>query len=299
MKTKRPAMGRGLGALLDSTEIDITTKREIVKKYSPSNFAMIPLDNISTNPFQPRTVFEEEALSNLVESIKTQGIIQPVTVRMVGDDKYQLISGGRRLKASKMAGLTEIPAYIRTADDMQMLQMGLVENIQREDLDPIEIAISFQMLIEECKLTHDALSQNVGKNRTTITNYLRLLKLPAEIQIALRKNLINMGHARALINIDTPSSQLKLYNEIIKYDLSVRKVETLVRSLSKDKSDKKTNANEKLAIKSQYSDISENIRNLLNTKIELKRNNKGRGSIVISFSSDEELQRIVDFLNKK
>jgi ParB family transcriptional regulator, chromosome partitioning protein len=298
MKTKRPAMGRGLGALLDSTEIDITTKREIVKKYSPSNFAMIPLDNITTNPFQPRTVFEEKALTELVESIRAQGIIQPVTVRMVGDDKYQLISGGRRLKASKMAGLTEIPAYIRTADDMQMLQMGLVENIQREDLDPIEIAISFQMLIEECKLTHEALSQNIGKNRTTITNYLRLLKLPAEIQIALRKNRINMGHARALINIDTPAIQLKLFNEIIKHDLSVRKVENLVRNLAINKTEKISNEKEDLSDNTMYTAIQDNIGNLLDTKIELKRNNKGRGTIVIRFTSDEELQRIVDFLNK-
>lgn len=289
-------MGRGLSALLDDASSEENINKERTEKYSPVNFAMIPLEQISANPFQPRTVFEEQALMELVESIKKQGIIQPVTVRKVGDDKFQLISGGRRFKACLIAELTEVPAYIRLADDIQMLEMALVENIQRENLDAIEIAISFQRLIEECKLTHDALSHNVGKNRTTITNYLRLLKLPAEIQIGLRHDKISMGHARALININDAKLQLKIFNDILKHDLSVRKVETLVRGIDKVKIDSEKNAaNAKPA--NIYEEIGKKLGSKLNTKVELKRNDNGRGSIVIRFSSDEELQRIVNRLS--
>ena len=288
-------MGRGLNALLDSAETgDVRHEREsnndLSSKYSElsTHFSMIPLERISANPFQPRTVFEEQALQDLVESIRKQGIIQPITVRLVGGDRYQLITGGRRYKASVLAELTEIPAYIRVADDTQMLEMALVENIQREELDPIEIAISFQRLIEECSLTHDALSHNVGKNRTTITNYLRLLKLPAEIQIALRSNKISMGHARALISISDSASQLKVFMDILKHDLSVRKVETIVRDLGKVKiTMPKANA------VIRYDEIAENLSTVLNTKVDLKRNNKGKGSISITFSSEDELNRII------
>lgn len=292
MKTKRPAMGRGLSALLDSSDLELRDRRETGVKYSPVNFAMVALDKIIANPFQPRTVFEEQALLELVESIKKQGIIQPVTVRIVGDEKFQLISGGRRYQAAKMANLGELPAYIREADDGQMLQMALVENIQREDLDPIEIAVSYQRLIEECNLTHDALSHNVGKNRTTITNYLRLLKLPAEIQIALRNNKITMGHARALISINDSDRQLHLFNEIIKYDLSVRKIETLVRDIDKIKKNK-------VKIKSdiRYVEIAHQISSLLNAKVSLTRKSDGKGSIIIRFFSNEDLKRITKKLN--
>ena len=258
---------------------------------------MIPLERISANPFQPRTVFEEQALQELVESIKKQGIIQPITVRKVGGDRFQLITGGRRYKASVLAELNEIPAYIRVADDTQMLEMALVENIQREDLDPIEIAISFQRLIEECSLTHDALSQNVGKNRTTITNYLRLLKLPAEIQIALRNNKISMGHARALISISDSVSQLRLFRDIIKHDLSVRKVEKVVSEFRVLSSELKTKHKTRNTKHESGDDILiQNLNSILNTKVDIKRNNNGRGSITISFMSDEELNRIIKIL---
>jgi ParB family chromosome partitioning protein len=294
MKNKRPAMGRGLSALLDISENEPANSGVVVNKISPVNFAMLPLEQISANPFQPRTVFEEQALLELVESVIKQGIIQPVTVRKVGDDKFQLISGGRRFKAAKMAELHEIPAYIRVADDIQVLEMALVENIQRENLDPIEIAVSFQRLIEECNLTHDALSANVGKNRSTITNYLRLLKLPAEIQIALRNSKITMGHARALINIIDAKVQLKLFNEILKHDLSVRNVENMVRNIDRIKPEKSKPKSD-----NRYNDISRILSNALNAKISLKRNKEGNGSIIIRFSSDQELNRIINLLNIK
>jgi ParB family transcriptional regulator, chromosome partitioning protein len=302
MKTKRPAMGRGLSALLDSSEVG--SQKSEVRSHAADvetlhatslHFSMIPLERISANPFQPRTVFEEQALQELVESIKKQGIIQPITVRMVGGDRFQLITGGRRYKASVLAELTEIPAYIRVADDTQMLEMALVENIQREDLDPIEIAISFQRLIEECSLTHDALSKNVGKNRTTITNYLRLLKLPAEIQIALRNNKISMGHARALISISDSASQLRLFKDILKRDLSVRKVENFVRDIGKVKVETR-HALTLQDIKTGDDELAGNLSSALNTKVDIKRKNNVRGSINIHFNSDEELNRIIDTL---
>ncbi|HZX62867.1 MAG TPA: ParB/RepB/Spo0J family partition protein, partial [Bacteroidales bacterium] len=207
MQGKKKALGRGLSAILESPETDITS-RDISGEYVVGAIAHIAVEKIEPNPFQPRMQFNEEELAELTLSIQAQGIIQPITVRKLGYDKYQLISGDRRLKAARLAGLTEIPAYIRVANDEQMLELALVENIQREELNPLEIAISFQRLLDECKLKQEELSQKIGKDRSTIANYIRLLKLPTEIQIAIRDKKISMGHARALITIDDVKTQL-------------------------------------------------------------------------------------------
>jgi len=233
------------------------------------------------------------ALNNLAQSIKEQGIIQPITVRKLGYDKYQLISGERRLKAAHIAKLKEIPAFIRLADDQQMLEMALVENIQREDLNALDIAISYNRLIEECKLTQSKLSQRVGKNRTTITNYIRLLKLPAEIQIALRDNKVSMGHARSLINIEETELQLSILKKIISQGLSVREVESIVKGINngehKDKPKRKS-----LPVK--YNKLQNQLSTKFPAGVEIKRNNKGKGSIVIPFKSDEDLEKIVSII---
>lgn len=298
MNAKRKALGRGLSALLDNTDTDITIKGGLSENYVVGSVANIPLNKIEKNPFQPREDFDKASINELAKSIEKQGLIQPITVRKIGYDKYQLISGERRIRALTQAGLNEIPAYIRIADDQQMLEMALVENIQRENLNAIEIAISFNRLIEECKLTQQGLSSRVGKNRTTITNYIRLLKLPAEIQIAIRDNKISMGHARAIISIDDPIYQTSILNNIIDEDLSVREVEKLVRDLSKIKL--KTNSKEKNIYKlpEKYEIVKEKLGEKLNTKIELKRNNKGKGNIVIQFKSDKELDAIISILEK-
>ena len=225
---KKNALGRGLGALIEGVEKEVLEKKVEANKD-------IPIDSIDANPFQPRTTFDAQSLEELASSIKKLGVIQPLTVREAGNGRYQLIAGERRLRAAKLTGLTHVPAYIRTADDQAMLELALVENIQREDLDAIEVAISFQRLTEECKLTQEELSARVGKQRSTVANYLRLLKLPAEIQLGIRNKQLMMGHARALINIEDPKKQIDVYYKIIEDDLSVRQVEKLVRELDFDK----------------------------------------------------------------
>lgn len=288
MAAKKKALGRGLGALIEDSE-------KVLE--NDDNISEINISYIDVNPFQPRTQFDEEALSELSNSIKKLGIIQPITVRKINNKKYQLITGERRLRASKLAGLTQIPAYVRTADDQAMLELALVENIQREDLDAIEVAISYQRLIEECKLTQEVLSDRVGKKRSTITNYLRLLKLPAEIQLGIRSKYISMGHARALVNIEDAKSQLDIFKKIIEQGLSVRKVEDLVRELSNhnnnnDNSDKSVNNNE------EYVQLQKQLSNFFNTHVDFKRNLKGKGKIIIPFKTDEELERIVGIFDK-
>eukprot|EP01034_Spumella_vulgaris_P002313 gene2313-3005_t len=228
MNAKKKGLGRGLSALLTGSDTEDLLTPEAAEK-RPAGVAAIPVDLIETNPFQPRTEFDETALAELSESIQALGIIQPITVRKTDNGRYQLISGERRFRASKLAGLEEIPAYIRTTNDQGMLEMAIVENIQRENLNAIEVAISFKRLADECSLTQEQLSERVAKKRSTITNYLRLLKLPAEIQAGIRENLISMGHARALINLPSEAQQLKIFNQIIEKDLSVRAVEDLVR----------------------------------------------------------------------
>ena len=231
LQNKKRGLGRGLDAILQSPETDITSS-DISGNYVAGAVAEINIDFIEANPFQPRTDFDESALNELAESIKIQGVIQPVTVRKMGRDKYQLISGERRLRASKLAGLKTIPVYIRVANDEQMLEMALIENTHREGLNAIEVALSYQRLIEECNITQEELGEKVGKDRSTVTNFLRLLKLPPEVQVALRDGFISMGQARAIINIDDKTKQLIILKEIIDKDLSVRQVEELVRSLN-------------------------------------------------------------------
>ncbi|MBU2650176.1 MAG: ParB/RepB/Spo0J family partition protein [Bacteroidetes bacterium] len=290
MKTKKRALGRGLDAILQSPEIDIQSE-EIAENYIVGAIANIPLDNIEANPFQPRDFFEEDSLVELGASIKEQGIIQPITVRKLGIDRFQLISGERRLRAAKLIGLEEIPCYIRVANDEQMLEMALIENIHRENLNAIEIAISYQRLIEECSLTHEQLSAKVGKKRATITNYLRLLKLPAPVQIALRDDKISMGHARALINITNEDQQVKILNKTIQKELSVRQVEDAVRLLNRER---------KLPpdIPDNFIRLQERFSSFLNTRVEVKMNNKGKGSIVIPIETQEDLDKILQMLEK-
>ncbi len=226
--TKKNALGRGLGALIEGVE------KEVLEKKVEAN-QDISVDSIDGNPFQPRTSFDEQSLEELASSIRKLGIVQPLTVRETGGGRYQLIAGERRLRAARLAGLTHVPAYIRTADDQAMLELALVENIQREDLDAVEVAISFQRLIEECKLTQEQLSERVGKQRSTVANYLRLLKLPAEIQLGIRNKHLTMGHARTLVNIEDPKKQINVYYKIIDGELSVRQAEELVRHLQSEK----------------------------------------------------------------
>jgi ParB family chromosome partitioning protein len=291
MNPKKKALGRGLSAILESPETDITSK-DISGDFVAGAIASLPIEQIEANPFQPREEFNPEALSELAESIKEQGIIQPITVRKMGYDKYQLISGERRLKASKLAGLTEIPCYIRIANDQQMLEMALVENIQRESLNALEIAISYQRLLDECELTQEELSQRVGKNRTTVTNYLRLLKLPAEVQVAVRDNKITMGHARALINIDDQLTQTTILRNIILKDLSVREVEEIVRNLNRQPAAPKEK--QTVSIPEDIENFRDQIAGKFNTKVNVSMNNKGKGNIVINFGSQKQLRSILE-----
>ncbi len=294
--SKKPALGRGLGALLQNAETDITigsTEEDMGNIVGA--VSSIPIANIEANPFQPRTQFEKDALVGLSDSIKELGIIQPVTVRKLGYGKYQLISGERRFRASQIAGLVEVPAFIRIANDQEMLEMALVENIQRQDLDAIEVAFSYQKLIEECGLTQEKMSERVGKKRSTVANYLRLLKLPAEIQLAIRTKDISMGHARALVNIDDEKKQLAISRKVVKEGLSVRQVEELV----KGKKEKKTLTAKKEGIPDlsfTQQKIREDLSDFLNTNVQLQSNSKGKGKLTIPFATEKELERIIELL---
>ncbi|MBN2614187.1 MAG: ParB/RepB/Spo0J family partition protein [Bacteroidales bacterium] len=294
-KSTKRVLGRGLDAILSSPDTDITSK-DISGNYVAGAIAELDIDKIEANPFQPRSDFDEKMLNELAESIKIQGVIQPITVRKMGRDQYQLIAGERRLKASKLAGVEKIPAFIRVANDEQMLELALIENIHRQDLNAIEVAISYKRLMEECKLTQEKLSERVGKNRSTITNFLRLLKLPPEIQIALRDASISMGHARALISVEEEGSQLRVLKKIITEGLSVRQVEEMVRKLNAPQSEPPKK--EERQIPEQYKELPARLSETLGTKVSMKRNNKGEGTIVISFKSDNELEKIVSFLKK-
>lgn len=290
---KKNALGRGLGALIEEADSSVLERRNALA-VAPTY--EIEVDKIDVNPFQPRKNFDEDALAELATSIREIGIIQPITIRKINEDKYQLIAGERRMRAAKIAGLTKVPAFVREAEDQDMLEMSLVENIQREDLDAIEVAIGYQRLIDECNLTQENLSIRVGKKRSTITNYLRLLKLPGEIQLGIRDKKITMGHARAIINIENPEKQIYIYNKAVRDDLSVRGVEELVRKISKTESDSTNKSGSFLP--EEYKQLQKQLSGFFNTKIEMKRNNKGKGSIVITFSSDEELERIMGIFDK-
>ena len=297
MVNKKQALGRGLSALLRDPESDITTKISAAQNNRVVGaIAEISINEIVANPFQPRSVFEEKALVELAASIKEHGIIQPVTVRKVGNDKYQLISGERRFRATQVANIKSIPAYIRLADDQTMLEMALVENIQRESLDAIEVAISFKRLIDECDLTQEQLSDKVSKNRSTVTNYLRLLKLPAEIQMAIRTKEITMGHAKAMLAIGNEQEQLELLERVRQENLNVRDTEKLASGTD-------TSLVPKPSIKNFLTPDLENRRNYLsenlNNKVELKRSRAGKGKLVINFGSDSDLNRILSLLEKE
>lgn len=288
---KQPALGRGLGALLQNTETDITTSGTAIA----GSISLLPIDSIEANPFNPRTNFEKEALDDLCRSIQVHGIIQPLTVRKLGRDKYQLISGERRFRASQLAGLTEVPAYIRIANDQTMLEMALVENIQREDLNAIEVAISYQRLIEECKLTQEQLSEKIAKSRSNIANYLRLLKLPVEIQAGVRDNLISMGHARALVTIPDEAEQIRRFNLIISENLSVRDIENLSKTGIKTVTTTTSKSIPKALNPSQEA-IKNFISDRFSTKVSIEKAAKGNGKLVLHFNSEIDLNRLIELL---
>ena len=257
----------------------------------------IKLEEIEVNPFQPRADFDPQALQELSSSIKVHGVIQPITVRKISDRKYQLISGERRLRASKMAGMKDIPAYVRTANDQEVVEMALIENIQREDLNAIEVALTYQRLIDECSLTHENLGERLGKDRSTVTNFLRLLKLPPEIQKALRSKVLSMGHARAIIAVPEVDKQLYVLKEIDSKGLSVRKTEELVRLLSSGSSAKKATKKEE-ALPASYKSVQTKLMDLFETKVKIKKTAADKGEIVIPFYSVSDLNRLLDIIEK-
>jgi ParB-like partition proteins len=287
---KRAALGRGLDALITMDDI---------KTSGSSSISEIELSKIQPNPEQPRTVFEEEALEELATSIRSLGIIQPITLREISPEKYMIISGERRYRASLKAGLEHIPAYIKTADDENVVEMALIENIQREDLNSIEIALTYQKLIDIYGLTQERLSERVGKKRATIANYLRLLKLPAEIQVGIKDKKIDMGHARALIPIDDPKQQLELYERILTEKLSVRNVEELVREGNKEGvPEKKDKKERKPMLPEEFNLLKEHLSSFFNSKVQLTCNDKGKGKITIPFSSEEQLEELISMFDK-
>ena len=294
-ETKKSGLGKGLDLILGSPETDITSK-DISGDFVAGAVAEIDINLIETNPFQPRTEFDETALRELAQSIKEQGVIQPVTVRKLGYNKYQLISGERRLRASKMAGMKTIPVFIRVANDEQMLELALIENIHRENLNAIEVAISYQRLIDECNMTQEEVSDKVGKSRSAVANFLRLLKLPAEVQIAIRDGHISMGHARALININDKEEQLKLLQQIIMEEMTVRQTEEMADKAKgkADKERKQTNF-----IPEHFKSKIKTLSQTLNTKVKVKRDIKGHGSVVIDFKDEAEFDRIMELFNHK
>jgi ParB family transcriptional regulator, chromosome partitioning protein len=289
--TKKNALGRGLGALIEGVE------KEVLERKVEANL-QISIDSIDGNPFQPRTRFDETALEELASSIRQLGIVQPLTLRETGNGRYQLIAGERRLRAARLAGLTHVPAFIRTADDQAMLEIALVENIQREDLDAVEVAISYQRLIEECKLTQEQLSDRVGKQRSTVANYLRLLKLPAEIQLGIKNKQLSMGHAKTLINIEDPKKQIKVYYKIIDDDLSVRSTEELVRVLQTEIIKDPLKVEKKKKLNEDFTQLSNHLEKVFSSKVNFRINEKGKGKIVILFDSPEEMERILGLFDK-
>lgn len=293
-------MGKGIRALLAGLDEDT----EVLKISAQDEDSIvntvpkIPLDQIEVNPFQPRADFNEQALQELAASIKVHGVIQPITVRKITDKKYQLIAGERRLRASKIAGLTDIPAYVRTANDQEVVEMALIENIQREDLNAIEVALTYQRLIDECDLTHENLGDRLGKDRSTVTNYLRLLKLPPEIQKALRDKSISMGHARAIINVPEVDKQLYILKEIREKALSVRKTEDLVRLISSSPNKQKKEGAKSEPLSAAYKQVEIRLMDALETKVKIKRGKDDKGEIIIPFYSVSDLNRLLDIIEK-
>ncbi|MCJ8288886.1 MAG: ParB/RepB/Spo0J family partition protein [Crocinitomicaceae bacterium] len=294
---KRSALGKGLSALLENAETDITSSKGTGTGIVGS-IATLPLTSIEANPFNPRSNFEKEALEELSSSIATHGIIQPITVRKLGRDKYQLISGERRFRAAQLAGLTEIPAYVRIANDQAMLEMALVENIQREDLNPIEVALSYERLIEECELTQDQLSQKIAKSRSSITNHLRLLKLPAPVQAGVKQKQITMGHARAIVSAGDEETQIDLFERVVLENLSVREIEAIIRGEAVARKET-TIKKRKLEVTETEYTFKEHLSDQLATKVDIKKTPNGSGKIVVNFSSDVDLNRIMELMNRR
>ncbi len=294
---KKSEVSKGLRSLLSNIEkTNNPTERSQLVKELTNSIALISPEHIEVNPFQPRSEFDTDQLMDLAKSIKTSGLIQPITVRALGGNKYQLISGERRLRASKMAGLKEVPAYIRVANDQEMLEMALVENIQRADLNALEIAISYQRLMDECHLTHEALSERVGKDRSTVTNYVRLLKLPAQIQTSIKDGQLTMGHARALAGIDNLALQLKLHNDATNQQLSVRALELLIRSFNTPKQSTNKPNSIPSSISSEIQKLKDQLSQHFGTKVEINRAQSGKGSITLHFASDDELNHIMGIM---
>jgi ParB family chromosome partitioning protein len=288
---KKSPLGRGLGALIEGVE------KEVLEKKVEVNL-QIDINSIDSNPFQPRTRFDAQALEELAASIRQLGIVQPLTVRETGDGRFQLIAGERRLRAARAAGLTHVPAYVRTADDTAMLEMALVENIQREDLDAMEVAITYQRLIEECNLTQEQLSDRVGKQRSTVANYLRLLRLPAEIQLGIRNRSLTMGHARTLVNIEDPNKQINIFYHVIQEDLSVRATEELVRHFQSQAAKDPARGEKRKKLNTEYGELAGQLSKLFASEVQFRINEKGRGKIVIPFSDNDEMERIIALLDK-
>lgn len=295
---KRSALGKGLSALLENAETDITSSTS--NSGLVGSVSMLSIESIEANPFNPRTHFEKAALEELSQSISIHGIIQPLTVRKLGRDKFQLISGERRFRASQLAGLKEVPAYIRVANDQTMLEMALVENIQREDLNAIEVALSYSRLIEECSLTQDQLSQKVAKSRSSITNHLRLLKLPADIQASVRDNVLSMGHARALVSAGDEALQMAIFSRIVEDGLSVRDAEALIREgyVEPRETVTKIVKASSAAVSSKQVTFKEHLGDRLSAKIEIKKSTNGSGKIILNFNSEVDLNRIIEILNR-
>lgn len=292
-KKKTPGLGRGLGSILPDVDIDVAMGKATIT----TAINAIPVDKIEANPFQPRKEFDEEALEELAQSIRQQGVITPITVRSMMDGKYQLIAGERRLRASQRAGLKEIPAYIRIATDSQMMEMALVENIQRENLNAMEIAFSYKALIEECQLTHEQLSERVGKNRTTITNYLRLLNLPAETQMALSTNQISMAHARCILNIEDIEQHLAILHDIINRNLSVHQTELIVKNILNPSTG--TVKGKKSELPEVHAARQSALRQFLQSEVEIQRSRRGKGTVTIHFNNDSDFERIMTLINKQ
>ena len=287
---KKQALGRGLNALISTEE---------VKTYGSSDLNEIDIDLIETNPNQPRTEFDEDKLAELSDSIRANGVIVPITLRKIDDAHYQIIAGERRYRASKMAGLTKIPAYIRAANDEQAHVMALIENIQRDDLNAIEIALGYQKAMNDFVLTQEQLSEKVGKKRATIANFLRLLKLPAEIQLGLRDRTVDMGHARAIAGLDDPESQLKVYEQVVKKHLSVRATEELVKKMAVSKNNgTEEGIKYQRFVSEEYDRLKAELSQLFNTKVNLQYNEQGKGKISLAFDSDDDLMRIMSILDK-
>lgn len=299
---KQSALGKGLGALI--SEADAQAARSVrtsSTSFDAEGLSTVALAEIEANPYQPRDTFDQEKIEDLAQSIRTYGLIQPITVRLMAPGRYQLISGERRFRAAQIAGLTHLPAYIRQADDQNMLEMALVENLQREGLNAIEISLGFQRLIEECDLTQEAMAERIGKNRTTVTNYLRLLKLPPEIQLALRNEVITMGHARALLAIDNKERQLALTEQILRNGLSVRQIETMVQQEKLPKPSSRPEVEPPAELPETYFQLIDKIGQYFSNKISIKRTPRGAGTITIHVSNDRQVEhflRALEFLKK-